>query len=520
MNSSSSNGTGRVRDETPFGRAKALEEMCARYQAAAETGLSGEEEAEWASTIEEGIKCVEEKDLTSPVKRLLLKHLPPFESSMWFRLKGKLKREAAPYLILLGVTPLMFDRIAAEIIQQGLLRDYWDDDPKRRGPKRIFDLLDVIAISLRQFLCPPKCNLLRALSLFFHSSESSIQRARMEGTPAVLRALRSIHEARVTYPSQAEINIGWQGVMGRFGDCPVNLHGRVPFCMIDGTNTPACSHFIQAIDDLMFSLKKGYSWNNQLVVDMNGLICDFVIGKFGCTHDARACQEVLQRWRSVKYNPLFTSMIADIGYKAEAKGFVGVDVNAPVTAPLMFRPTGDEVCLKVLEKETIKMSSWLKTIRQMNEMANGGIKRSFPRLLQPRRFEERDELVMDWEICIRLWNFRSRMTGYNQVKTITQRYVDAAFCAALRCSKAQSSEDSDHALNCYTNFMAKHAFDPTPVFTTEEAFEAELAVLEEEYWAMSAEELAKKAAVQARITAASRIGKKRSRRDFEDSDTE
>jgi hypothetical protein len=162
--------------------------------------------------------------------------------------------------------------------------------------------------------------------------------------------------------------------------------------------------------------------------------------------------------------------------------------GVPLGFKPIFRPMGlGTYDIPELQDWVMKCSKCFTALRKCNEMVNGGIKRTFPRILHPMRSEERDDLGRNSEIVIRLWNYRTRVLGFNEVQTISSRRTDPFFCAALRCTFAMKSErnySSQAALKAYTTFLERHVDEkPTP-YTSAEAFEEDMAACEEQFHAM------------------------------------
>ena len=448
--------------------------------------LPDEEMASWVSGLEEQLAALTEKPLQSPRVYVSAADLGAKASSIWERMKTT--QSEAAFLKLLGMSPNMF-RLLVETADDMHELDSYRPLASKRGPKHILSVTDVLAICVRMYLSPPVCNINETLAIFFCVSQPVIWRALNIGLPVLLRLLRTIPLSALEYPGdedkEALLN-AYKGMEGKFGKCPFHLEGIMLALMIDGTNTPACRHRIALIDDCLFSKMKGYSWNTQLIVSFLGLIVDFDPGWFGCVHDGRASRKLLARWRNKDINTLGLSLLADVGYKATSTGLEGVSSDSP-SGQYMFRPSGKTQTIPELGEWVKRASNWLTKMRQMNEMVNGGIKRAYPYILKARRFEDQALLQRDWEIVCRLWNFRTRVMGFNEARTISTRHTDPVFCAALKCATA-AKKDSREALNHYVSFMEKHAFDKPIPFTTDEAFDADVAACEEEYYKMVREE--------------------------------
>ena len=468
-------------------KVKHAKAFVAAYEAARAEGLTDEENAEWLEDMKEEREVLEEKPLISPRVILTKRSLPPREGSMWNHMKDS--DDSSAWLKMFAMTRNMFDLICDTCDLLGELDEYRPKEGKR-GPKRVLSVRDVLAICVRQFLCPPVCNLLLLLAMFFGVSQTAICRALNTGTDALLRILRVIPLASIGYPDEDEtvrIKNAWKGLRDRFGEAPLDLFEHIAAFFIDGTTTPGCRHRIPEIDNLMWSHKYGQCWQMQLVVSMLGTVVDFCPAWLGCTHDSRAGIAILARFQQAAGK---WAMITDIGYKNFAMGFHKVTPvpGVPLGFKPIFRPMGlGTYVIPELRDWVMKCSKWFTALRQCNEMVNGGIKRTFPRILHPMRFEERDDLRRNSEIVIRLWNYRTRVLGFNEVKTISSRRTDPFFCAALRCTFAMKSEgnySSQAALKAYTTFLERHVDEkPTP-YASAEAFEEDVAACEEQFHAM------------------------------------
>jgi antibiotic biosynthesis monooxygenase (ABM) superfamily enzyme len=72
-------------------------------------------------------------------------------------------------------------------------------------------------------------------------------------------------------------------------------------------------------------------------------------------------------------------------------------------------------------------SKWLTSYRQYNEHGNGGLKRAFIRISEPVLVRDIPRFKQDFITCMQLYNLRSRVLGFNQVRTAVLGESDKNF---------------------------------------------------------------------------------------------
>jgi len=136
---------------------------------------------------------------------------------------------------------------------------------------------------------------------------------------------------------------------------------------------------------------------------------------------------MIARHMNPLHNPLGLGLILDSGWRTEATFNDGTDGR-----PQVARPLTDSDVFNLADKESLELASKnLVVFRQSNEHGNGGLKRAFPLLTEAIRFDDRQILRRDMELCIRLWNMRTRLVGWNQVNTTYMRHADADFARVM-----------------------------------------------------------------------------------------
>lgn len=147
---------------------------------------------------------------------------------------------------------------------------------------------------------------------------------------------------------------------------------------------------------------------------------------------------MIARHQNVAVNPLRLGLVLDSGWKTAATFTDGSDGRAQVTRPITeadkksLRRRLPRAVRKVYLKAYSIASRNLVVFRQSNEHGNGGIKRAFPILQRAVAYDRKETLERDVELCIRLWNCRTRLVGWNQVNTTFMRHADQEVKALLQ----------------------------------------------------------------------------------------
>ena len=154
-------------------------------------------------------------------------------------------------------------------------------------------------------------------------------------------------------------------------------------------------------DDIQRHYKgiKGHCLNNILAFLVDGTICDYVLGGFGCSHDSAVASPLFDRLNDPAVNTGKVGALVD-------PAFIKFCNNGVNGQPKVMRPTkaGDKAKNVGFAK---KVSAWIVRARQFNEHGNGQLKRSFPLFARKTSVTNARELALqleDMEMCIRLYN--------------------------------------------------------------------------------------------------------------------
>ena len=415
-----------------------------------------------------------EPALRTPVLRRLYQHELP-AVSLWSFFRRE--RGDVAFMRFLGVPLVVYDALCDHMRPH---LDAYDDKVLRRGPRTRLDYFDVVAITLRRLqVYGPKWK--EVLELEFGAAATVVWRALQHGKVAILIVLRFLPASAVRYHTVEELDIAWEGLVAQHGappwaakfrDGPLVGQYKWPEIAgirvgygLDGTVTPALRPGNQ-FDEAAVKGVKGHSFNHLIGTSICGLVVDYTSCVAGTFNDSRISVDQLKRLANRVLNPAQSFCVAlDNGWRF------------PVTFPLpeqfaahrqyvqgksmWMRPLreGDSSPLG-LRGYTEACSTWLTIVRQHGEWLNGGLKSQFPVLVTPVRVDQELELRMDFEIvrflrcryffsrcltalptptllqCVRLYNLRSRIVGWNQIRTTYLRHSDANFQEQLNCATA------------------------------------------------------------------------------------
>lgn len=79
-----------------------------------------------------------------------------------------------------------------------------------------------------------------------------------------------------------------------------------------------------------------------------------------------------------------------------------------------------------------RVSTWVTICRQFNEHGNSAFKRSFPAVTRTIKASEFWSFPDELEACVLLFNARTRLVGFNQIRSTYMRYSDENFVELLR----------------------------------------------------------------------------------------
>jgi hypothetical protein len=350
--------------------------------------------------------------LRSPRYYYVSSDLP--SQSFWAHLRST--RRSGAWMRFLGFPPLVFDMLAHAM--RPYLAKYDPELQKhRKGRRTRLDYYDVCAVVLRRLqIAGPLLKFLEQDFAVVDSVLAGVDGVIEHGRHALHAALQDMHDARICYPTKEEGERVWAGVTStsRIGPPPWGTACKPFLLLMDGTVTRVHSVSNEEIQRLYLGVK-GRVMNHILVFSAEGCVVDYNIGLPGCTHDATACTPCVEHHQDPEINPHGWGMVVDSGFK-------GVCRN---TEPMIVRGLMTEA-VEVSKKEWLeKCSKWLTSYRQYNEHGNGGLKRAFIRLNEPVHVSASDQFKVDMVSCLHLFNLRSRVIGFNEVRTSVMGQCDA-----------------------------------------------------------------------------------------------
>jgi len=246
--------------------------------------------------------------------------------------------------------------------------------------------------------------------------------------------------AAVRHLTPEESGEAWKGFVRQHGeppwwDWPECRSMPPPLEGCDGTDTPA----LRNGDDHRASEQygsKGTCFIHVIATAINGTVTDYAAAVLGTFQDSRISVSLLERLKCHKL-----SAVLDNGWRIPLafplpSSFTGDTRGYTAGMPLFMRPSKQgDTAPAGYQRYFERCSAYVTVARQHNEWANGSIKKQFPWLSQPRRYYEKESLGLDFETIVRLYNLRSRLIGYNQVRTTYMRYSNENFNEQLLAAK-------------------------------------------------------------------------------------
>ena len=337
-------------------------------------------------------------------------------AGFWQRLQGAgAERSDGAFMSFLGVSVALFDELADRF---GVASSGRGGQPAR------FSFADELALALRYV---QTTGTFSDLEPEFGAAHAVVQRAMWPALDRLRMLLFDTFDAQCRYPTVQEGLDMEIAARLHYGVPPTGADFTYPCCLLmDGTITRVCS--VSNVEaQQLYAYRGGFhALNNALVWDLMGCCVAYVICAPGTAHDARLGAPLIEQQQDVTRNPGRFGMLLDAGYTGVAKA----------TPPSIFRPLKTEF-IPADKKELFEaFSAYMTVRRQAVEWANGALKRLAPRILVPMRLNQLAKYRGIFEIALHLNNFRTRRIGFNQLKTVFFRHIDANFRQQLAAAQA------------------------------------------------------------------------------------
>lgn len=357
--------------------------------------------------------------LHSPSKRQLQRRLCK-KTAFWHVLKNG-PRDPAAFFLYTGLTVDDFK----------LLAKYFETPPSNGRPSRL-DAEDKLAMVMRWMLTVGTRK--DVLYRDFACGPAVVSRTLEPAIKTLLAALKTLPDAQCRYPSLEEGRLMEAGARAQFGEPPEEFDYDGSMCvMVDGTVTPVFCTGNDEKQKLFAYRHHFHAYNSNLVFDLWGRICAYIVCAPGTAHDSRVSAPLFERHADPKVNPHKHIMVVDNGYKRHTNdGRNGL--------PGVFRPLGNEKVPTALRDSWKAWSKYVTTRRQPNEWGNGVLKRAYPRICVPMRLDQREMYTDIFELAIHLNNWRTRRVGFNQCQTVFRRHTDARWRSLLLKSKQSGGQ--------------------------------------------------------------------------------
>jgi hypothetical protein len=270
-------------------------------------------------------------------------------------------------------------------------------DPRDRP---ICDVLDILVLSLREIAT---VGYQHQLCSDMGIPMGSITKYLVRGKKALMKMLKAHPASRVGFFEHMAMGLAaMRALEMQHGECP--QRGVIYAFALDGTITPVFTPEDEELKVLYYSLSKKISAvNSVFLVSPLGTIHAFRVAATGNTPDQRLAQPIFEWLFDPDVNPFKYGVITDYGMASQCSSDPRYP---PVSRP--FAPTKDTpIADPALALQVAAFSRWLCTCRQFNEWVNGSAKRGFPRMLCKTYVHHVEQLRLDMELYLLLYNVRN-----------------------------------------------------------------------------------------------------------------
>ncbi|QRV98736.1 DDE superfamily endonuclease [Ceratobasidium sp. AG-Ba] len=330
----------------------------------------------------------------------------PRLDSSWLAIYRNYRDSA--FIHTLGINTATF-----ELLLAAGFRDGWDKYTIPRGDvnpngqsrpgARSLDAEGALAATLYH-LCSVVPD--KSLEQMFAIVPSSLSRYLSRSVPLLLDVLKSMPEARISWPSRQEMKQSSEIITHRHP----NINGAFGF--MDGLNLPCQTSGDAGEQSAMFNgWCRAHVVSNVLVFDPKGMIVAATINAPGSWHDVRVAN--LDIYRLLLENtPEGFFVIADSAFKSRDEE-LSKKIHTPLKANSIFENLTDE---QVAAEWAY--SADITSARQAVEWGMRAIQGCFARLRVP--LDANDKLARRHliEVCLRLHNLRTSRVGINQIRTV------------------------------------------------------------------------------------------------------
>lgn len=369
--------------------------------------------------------------LVSPRARHLAYHMQ--ETSFWAHLRDK--RKDGAFMRFTGLHIEGFRQLGVAF--KPFVPKYDRDVPRGFGRSPVMDHWDLLAFMLcRLQLLTRKDN--QVLAQTFKMSGGNVTKTVAYALPRFFNCLRANHLARIEYPTQAAVDAMEVAYVAQHGAPvwgPVVARQLNVALIIDGSLSPVVASGDDEIQRRYADHHDGHSLNNIATITLGGVIADATVGHFGPTHDFRASAAMIARHQNPAFNVDLLGLFGDAAWVGARTTYAQVLAGRP--AILTPATTGFFVAAHAAWNAAVDAEI---TRRRVNvERFFGNHHKSFPRWNRIALMAdvESGDTSKDLMTMLYVWNFRTRVLGYNAVQTTYLRHVSDWFAVALRGAAAR-----------------------------------------------------------------------------------
>ncbi|MCO5112370.1 MAG: transposase family protein [Burkholderiaceae bacterium] len=271
------------------------------------------------------------------------------------------------------------------------------------GRPHLLDVVDVVALTLRYLGTRGGMD---DLQLVFGVTSACVSRELRNGLYALVVALPTVADADIVWPSPATMAVFAQAI--RMSDGPPPPDGVFPIGFVDGCALKIPTPADEDAAALHYNgFHKYCCVNNIIAFGPDGCIFYLHLNSPGSFHDSR-CAVPLRTFilsdRARRLPPPYT-ILADAGFR-------GAHLADMFTTPMV---SGEPLPAEAAARAAVlRRNRWVIFRRQSVEWGLRGLQYCFPRIRNPLSC---NSLLRECVLLVvaRLFNFRTRMLGYNEI---------------------------------------------------------------------------------------------------------
>lgn len=296
------------------------------------------------------------------------------------------------------ITTMSVDRASFFYIHSVFHRHYI----VKRMKRGVLDSTAALGLTLHYLNSTMMC---KTLCQVFGSTPSVTSRVLRKGLQTLSASLDELHEARIQYPTPAQMR-----------DLSLLVERREPnlphvFGFADGMNVKVSDARDPTTQNAFYN-----GWlHDSFVSAVLLFLPDGTIGwtKFNCPgswHDSKIASDLYNLLLDPDSTPDPFRIISDTGFTRTKQ------LESKILTPLS--ETDRRVKNATLTYRDISMNRWVTSVRQAVEWGVGSVKSAFGRLRVPLPIHDTSFRLVLFRVILKMYNLRVRMVQVNQIRTV------------------------------------------------------------------------------------------------------